>query len=481
METANAMEVVDELNPETSRLLLLPFEIIIVVAELLVPSSDSPRGKAGLLNLRLTCKQFAQICEPILYRSIQLYTDFDASDHNHHLNQHPERCTFTDILTISFRTGESPTRALECAGDRADGGEGNILLDQVPTCLDRFSNVKNLRIHTGSTSETVSLDWHQSLQRALDVLPFMLLKECYLGLWTTTLDSFHWKLNIARLMQAPRLATLCLRCVDLTGHMDKKGRGRHMSALKSLSLLGCKTDDTSLAAIVGAPKCLRDFEYGRDTLSPEPLLLWGSRPETVELQRVIIILTKLQLCLQRLTIRLTTAPSNLSESYRNVLDLTGLKSLQHVCFRGKMTGGSNVSNRTPWLPLAPFEKLPLCESIDIRTKDFLPIDLMAYSMLKPTFWGGCIPASVRRLDFLTYTPFHRDKAEQEKAIREGLKLFVCELGVPTASYSYHGVTSKRTLTAEKSDDAGGQDCKFTEKMIHFSDNLQWLKKHKGMA
>jgi hypothetical protein len=174
-----------------SRLLLLPFEILTAIAELLVASSDSSHGKSDLLNLRLTCKNLAHICEPILYQTVQLYTDFDAGDPDHHLNQHPDRCALTETLTISFRAGEPPRHVLERAGDRTDGGNGDILLDQVPTCLARFSNVKNLTIRTSSKKATVSLEWHQSFQRALEVLPFTQLRECFIGLWTTTLDSFH--------------------------------------------------------------------------------------------------------------------------------------------------------------------------------------------------------------------------------------------------------------------------------------------------
>jgi hypothetical protein len=284
-------------------------------------------------------------------------------------------------------------------------------------------------------------------------------------------------------MQAPGLATLSLLCVDLSGLMDEKGRDRHTSPVKSLSLVGCKTDENSLAAIVGAPKALRDFEYARDTRSLEPLLTYGTRPETVVLQPAISFLTKLQPGLQSFAIRLTTLPSNLVESYGNVLDLTGLKSLRHVCFEGKLNGASNVSNLTPWLPTMPFDKLPLCESIEIRTKDFLPIDLMAYSMSKPSFWGSGIPLSIRRLDFVTYTPFHRNKEEeeQERTIRKGLELFVSELGVPTASYTHYGMSLKRTLNTEKSDEAIKWGCKFPEKWVYYDDDLRWLKKLNGMV
>ena len=488
-DSLSMMKIPDK-SPACS-LLDLPNEILLNVLEHL--TDQEPWNGQMLSSFRRTCSSAYKLADPVWCRSIltathrvhnKLHLNLQADMSREHYVRNLIMARDYDILARKYDV--QPTRQKET--DTAQ-------------LAFRFRNLRYLEFRLDLEYPQIDESgpglWMESWNDRVLTCHFANLTECYLRA-----DPYHIQgipvMQIAPLLQAPRLASLTLSAFDLR-YISEDFASNHSTPLKHLKLNRCLIDDQTISTLMSKPRALRSLDIGD--------LIHGAKDSDqvrMDLVQADEELSVMQMMLQTIAEHQPDlAALKFSLRHRELLDPSGfvgdfdfaqLKKLKELYFKESIYGFQNRSTNI-WCPFHLFTKLPASiENVGLKPRlSAVDVSKLADLLLDPLRNPNGFPKSLRRIRFITrchdelrHRPFQFRLQREDDNLRRGIGSLLTASSLSQLDYSqrnwpgtHHGHHNFfhwiRELKATASIESGAAHLSSIESNTYDLEEVTWVQ------
>ncbi|KAJ9611415.1 hypothetical protein H2200_004599 [Cladophialophora chaetospira] len=399
-------------------LLDLPTEILLQIIDHL--NDGDKRPSSSVKQLRLTCKQACETCEPAFCRVLTSATSCALQRCQQIMAARESRRFLTQVLV------------LQLVWDFFEEPDVLAIRDHV-TCVLGLPNIKFLDLEfdpDGLESDMLTA----ALSYQLNSNAFSQLRECKLCLNDANVFALTGVLN------APKLDKLQVEWADLRSIRSGLIRLKS-SPLKRLSLSNCVLDAPSMAALFGLPAALQHLEI--DTFSRNRGKTGTNLPQTIQL--ILSTLERCQPSISSLALSLEPSESLTFGGLGCTFDFSHLQLLKELDICGDADGED-----FRWIPLLAFEQLP--PSLEILKFGYecsacIDLGALAKALVDPQYTGGGPPKTLRRVECYSHAVWMGEG--EYDIIDEGVECFMALLPVAEVSYTVDNGIRTRIVEARR--------------------------------
>ncbi|KAJ9611414.1 hypothetical protein H2200_004598 [Cladophialophora chaetospira] len=397
----------------------LPNEVLIQIFDSL-PSL--PEYRISVDNLRQTCRRVLALCEPVFMRFLELRTSSASRKLAFLLQADHQRQDHVQFLVIR----PSPSY---------NDANVALILQHIPS----FRYLKSLTVFAplcepGEEPAENYEAFIRTLHSQLHSQTFSELQDCWINVACGSLEFFDPPIppfQISKILRYPKLKSLYLMGMELESQVETIGRGS--SAVKTLHVEECETDDQTMSTLLDAPEALEHVVFDIDSL---PI---NSFDGSIELQAVQSLLSNMRRHpVETMKLISWTRERFQIDDFKNSFDFRGLTKLKKLSLRlnvvlygDSLDPSSKVLNVFEHLP----DSLEVLECIKVTPKDVQGLTNML--LLRPI--GSRLPVSFRRLQLEGYRdfpqrPFTRLQQQENDELLHSIDVLMAQIGLPELNY-----------------------------------------------